>query len=90
MNPIVIMQREDADVMEMRKIDLTQSVFALCSQYPELVGVLAELGFSDIAKPGMLETVGRFMTIPKGAALKKIPLSGIRAALTDHGFSIDE
>lgn len=76
--------------MEAKRIDLSQSVFALCSQYPELVGVLAELGFSDIAKPGMLETVGRFMTIPKGAALKKIPLPDIRAALAAHGFSIDE
>ena len=41
--------------------------------------MLAELGFSDIAKPGMLESVGRFMTIPKGAALKKIPLADVRA-----------
>jgi len=81
---------KEADGMETRRIDLSQSVFALCSQYPELVGVMAELGFSDIAKPGMLETVGRFMTIPKGAALKKIPLSDIRAALAGHGFSIDE
>lgn len=76
--------------METKHIDLKRSVFALCSQYPELAGVLADLGFSDISKPGMLESVGRFMTIPKGAALKNIPISDIRAVLARHGFSIDE
>lgn len=89
MNEIGIGQR-GAVAMETKRIDLGQSVFSLCSQYPEVADVLAELGFSDITKPGMLESVGRFMTIPKGAALKKIPLADVRAALERHGFSIDE
>ena len=33
--------------------------------------ILAEIGFVDILKPGMLNTAGRFMTIPKGAAMRK-------------------
>ena len=54
-----------------RTIDLTRSVHSLCSEYPEIASIMAELGFTDIVKPGMLATAGRFMTIPKGAAMKK-------------------
>ena len=54
--------------MEHKTISLRQSVYALCAQYPEIREILAEIGFRDITKPGMLETAVRFMTIPKGAA----------------------
>jgi hypothetical protein len=49
-----------------------------------------ELGFSDITKPGMLNTAGRFMTIRKGALLKKISLEQIAGAFEKHGFVIDK
>ena len=73
-----------------KRIDLGRSVHALCSEYPELLEVMKDMGFKDIVMPGMLSTAGRIMTIPKGAALKKIPLTDVRAALERHGFSIDE
>lgn len=76
--------------MNDKKIDLNKSVYELCSEYPELPGILSELGFKDITKPGMLATVGRFMTIPKGAAVKKIDLDKIRLTLSEHGFTITD
>ena len=76
--------------MTERIIDLAQAVHTLCTQYPELVSILKELGFSDIAKPGMLATAGRFMTIPKGAAMKKIDLDAIYTKLEEHGYKIQE
>ncbi len=72
----------------MKTIDLGQTVYSLCMQHPELPKILKELGFSDIAKPGMLHTAGRFMTIPKGAALKKLDMDKIKAGLNAHGFKI--
>lgn len=71
-------------------LDLHQSVHALCTAYPELVSVLQQLGFADIAKPGMLQTAGRFMTLDKGAAMKGIDLNTIRQTLEEHGFTIHE
>ena len=72
--------------MEPIQIDLNESVFSLCTKHPELVTILSELGFTDITKPGMLQSAGRFMTPVKGAALKHIALDKIIEALTARGY----
>ncbi len=45
-------------------------------------------GFSDILKPGMLQTAGRFMTISKGAVLKRLSLDQIKESLSAKGYEI--
>jgi hypothetical protein len=70
----------------MKQIDLKKSVYELCQEYPELLELLNDIGFHDIQKPGMLNTVGRFMTIPKGATAKKIDLDLIKKELEKHDF----
>ena len=76
--------------MDAKYIDLDQSVQALCTQYPELIPLLAEMGFKDITKPGMLSCAGRFMTIPKGAALKHLDMDKITQQLAEKGFLVRE
>lgn len=71
-----------------KKLDLTKSVFELSKEYPELPDQLAELGFKDITKPGMISTVGRFMTLPMGATAKKIDFDMVKKALKDKGYEI--
>lgn len=73
-----------------KELDLSNTVHTLCTTYPELVSILQELGFADIAKPGMLQTAGRFMTLKKGAAMKKIDIEKITETLTKHGFRVLE
>lgn len=73
----------------MNKLDLNKTVYELCKEYPELPQILADLGFQDITKPGMITTVGRFMTIPKGAKMKKIDLTSMIQTLTERGFQVD-
>jgi len=75
--------------MDEIRIDLNETVYALCSKYPEMIGILSELGFTDITKPGMLQTAGRFMTPVKGAALKHIPMEKIVATLAAHGYTAE-
>ncbi len=75
---------------EIKSIDLSRSVHSLCSEYPEIASIMARLGFTDIVKPGMLATAGRFMTIPKGAAMKNIDMDKIKAALIQNGFELKE
>lgn len=82
------MHRRDEKAMNKQIIDLSKSVNELCKTYPDLVQVLDEIGFHDITKPGMLASVGRFMTIPKGAVAKKIDRSRILEILNKHGFEI--
>ena len=53
-------------------IDLNKNVQDLCTQYPELIGIMTDLGFKDITRPITLATIGKVMTIPKGAAIQKV------------------
>lgn len=77
--------------MELQKVvDLKKSVYELCTADPEITEIMSELGFSDIMKSGMLQTAGRFMTIPKGAALKKIELDKIKQVFRDHGYQVKD
>lgn len=69
-------------------IDLNNSVYNLCNEYPELLDILHELGFKDIIKPGMLNTAGRFMTIKKGAIMKKNDLDTIKETLIQKGYDV--
>lgn len=71
-------------------IDLTKSIYDLCSANPDVKEIMQTLGFNDITKPGMLSTAGRFMTIPKGASMKKISMDKIKEAFEKNGFRIQE
>ena len=51
---------------DMKTLDLNKSVYELTQEYPEVVDIMAALGFTDITKKAMLLSVGRVMTIPKG------------------------
>ena len=72
--------------MEPIQIDLNETVYSLCTKHPELVTILSELGFTDITKPGILQSAGRFMTPVKGAALKHIALDDMVKTLTACGY----
>lgn len=71
-------------------LDLNKSIKTLASEYPEVIEIMKSLGFTDIAKPMMLNTAGRFMTIPKGAKVKKIDIEKIKQEFIKHGFTIKE
>lgn len=74
----------------MKTIDFSKSVHEICTAYPEVVEIMKEIGFKEIANPGMLNTAGRFMTIPKGTTLKKIPMEHIKETFAEKGFAIIE
>lgn len=69
-------------------IEFNRSVYELCTDYPELKEMLADIGFTDILKSGMLNTAGRFMTLEKGARFKKIDLEKVRESLAAKGYII--
>ena len=70
------------------EIDFSKSLFELVSQYPIVKDLMLEIGFKDIVKPGMLQTAGRYVTIPKGAKMKKIPLEKVITTFEEKGFKI--
>ena len=72
----------------MKTLDLSKSVYELTQEYPEVVEIMASLGFTEITKKAMLLSVGRMMTIPKGAAMKGVAMEKILAAFKEHGFIV--
>jgi selenophosphate synthetase-related protein len=71
-----------------KMLRMDESIFEMVSRHPEVVEIMVELGFKDIAKPGMLQTAGRFMTLSKGIKLKKMDLDTVKLAFERHGFGI--
>lgn len=71
-----------------KELDLNKTVFELTQEYPELVDIMAKLGFTEITKKTMLHSVGKIMTIPKGAKLKKISMMDVITTLMSHGFEL--
>lgn len=74
--------------MEQKTIHMQKTVHALCTADAELAPILAELGFTEILKPIMLNTVGKVMTIPKGAAMRGIDLGRIIKTLESRGYRV--
>lgn len=72
-----------------KTIDFSKSVFELC-QDPAVIEIMKELGFDSIANPAMLKTAGRFMTIPKGAQMKGIPMGKVKETFQKNGYQIVE
>lgn len=73
-----------------KTIDLNKTVYELCRDDPGIIEVMKGLGFKDITSPGMLSTAGRFMTIPKGAAMKGMDLDAVKKAFRDNGYTVKE
>ncbi|MDF2523164.1 MAG: hypothetical protein K0R31_805 [Clostridiales bacterium] len=74
----------------LKMLDLSKSVYDLCRENSEVIDIMKDLGFKDIANPAMLNTAGRFMTIPKGAVMKGLELDKIKEEFAKKGFSIKE
>lgn len=69
-------------------IDLDKSVYEICTKFPAIKDLMAENGFKEITEPGRLQTMGRFMTIPKGCAHKGVDLEELKDVFRAHGFFI--
>ena len=72
-----------------KKLDLSKSVYDLVTEYPEVVDIMKELGFSEITNKVMLNSVGKIMTIPKGAKMKGVSMVDIVGAFMKAGFTLE-
>ena len=71
-----------------KKLDLSKSVYDLVKEYPEVTDIMKELGFSEITNKVMLNSVGKIMTIPKGAKMKGVSMVDIVGAFMKAGFTL--
>ena len=71
-----------------KRIDLTQTVYQLTQEHPEIIDIMASLGFTEIKKNAIRLSAGKLITIPKGAAMRGISLDQVVKALRDGGFTV--
>ena len=74
--------------IDMKPLDLSRSVHDLVKEYPELQQIMYDLGFTEINKKAMLNSIGKIMTIPKGAKMKGISMLDVVSTLTSKGFQL--
>ncbi len=71
-----------------KELDLNKSIYELTQEYPELIEIMAGLGFTEITKKAMLNSVGKLTTIPKGAKMKNISMMYVVTTLMSNGFQL--
>lgn len=72
----------------MKIIDFDVPVRTLANQYPEFVEQMVELGFTKITVPGMLDSVGRLVTLNKGCRVMGIPKDKVVAYFKNAGYEV--
>ena len=72
----------------MKNINLDEPVASLIEKFPNLKNILKDLGFTEITNPIALSTVGKMVSIKKGAKIKNIDLDLIKEKLREEGFNL--
>ena len=72
----------------MKEIDLNKSLFELTEEYPELISVLAGIGFAGVTNEAMRTSHGKEMTVITGCGHLGIDLEAAKATLAEAGFSV--
>ena len=71
-----------------KTLDLSKTIYELSKDDPDIVPIMQEAGFAEIANPMMLRTAGRVMTIPGGAKMRKISLDAVMRLFETHGYKV--
>ncbi len=73
-----------------KTISLTDSIFNIVNKYEEVIKVMEILGFEGMTNKTTINTVGRIMTLKKGAGFKNIDIKKIKDEFEKHGFIVEE
>jgi hypothetical protein len=76
------------EVFMIKTIDFSKTVYELCKEDPQVIEIMKELGFEQITNPASLNTVGRFMILPQGAAMRGIDLERIKDEFIKRGYEL--
>jgi|LGOV01.1.fsa_nt_gb hypothetical protein len=69
-------------------IDIDTTVYQMIKNNPEIKEIMIELGFKDIVKPGLLQSVGRLMTIESGCSMRGLDFIKVKAMFYANGFEL--
>lgn len=69
-------------------IDMDTTVYQMIKENPKIKEIMVELGFKDIVKPGLLQSVGRLMSIESGCSMKGIDIEDVKEIFCVNGFEL--
>lgn len=84
----IVMMKTKCIIAMAKTLDLRKTVYELVRQYPEVADIMAGLGFGEIRKKAVLNSVGKLMTIPKGAKFRKMNVRSIVKKFEENGFNV--
>ena len=73
-----------------KTISLTDSIYNIVNQHDDVVIIMQKLGFEGMTKKSTINTVGRIMTLQKGASLKNIDIQIIIDEFEKNNFIVKE
>lgn len=71
-------------------ININTKIKDLVTEHPEIKAIMKSLGFDNIMNPAMLNTVGKVMTLKKGARIKNIDLNLVYHQFRQHNFILED
>ena len=69
-------------------INPQHTVYEIIKAYPDYKAVLIEAGFSKLADSGMLNTMGKIMTLEKGMMLRNITIDDLERISNTYQFTL--
>lgn len=81
---------DDKGGLCLKILDLSKTVYQLAKDDEDFIKHMETLGFDGIVSKTSLQTVGRIMTIKKGAKVKGIDLDEVCLYFKNHGYTIKE
>ncbi len=74
----------------MNLISSEDTIFVICTEYPQVVDILYEFGFTQIKQPMMIQTVGRYMTLKKGCEMRGFDYKELVCYMRSKGLPMEE
>jgi len=78
------------EVFCLKEVDLKKTIFELSKEVDDFQLHMIKLGFDGISSKTSLHTVGRLMTLEKGANIKGIDIDSIRQYFVRLGYKVKE
>lgn len=75
---------------KMKELDLSKTIYDLAKDDDAFVDHMVSLGFEGVVEGMTLKTVGRVMTLRKGAKVKHIPIEKVIEYFKKQGYIIKE
>jgi len=72
----------------MKVIDVNKTVYELTQEYPELIDILADLGFLGAKNPLVRNTIGRTTTLIAGCKRQHKDIHYVCEVLKEKGFDV--